>query len=94
MRARQALQRAAYTDPLTRLPNRAAVVAATVSALASKGFVADTVDVRKSSATIKFIKPTPKAPEPTPAKPAPTIAETLVAMGKFATLAEAEAFLA
>lgn len=36
---------------------RAASVAATVSALASKGFVADTVDVRKATATIRFAKP-------------------------------------
>lgn len=74
--------------------NRAAVVAATVSALASKGFVADTVDVRKASATIKFIKPAPAPVAPAPAKPAPSLAEQLVAKGKFATLAEAEAFLA
>lgn len=74
--------------------NRSAMVAATVAALASKGFVADTVDVRKASATIKFIKPAPAPVAPVPAKPAPSLAEQLVAAGKFSTLAEAEAFLA
>jgi hypothetical protein len=66
---------------------RAATVAATVSALASKGFVADTVDVRKNSAQIKFIKAEEVA------KPV-TLAQQLVNRGKFATIAEAEAFLA
>lgn len=37
--------------------SRAAAVAATVSALSSKGFIADTVDVRKASASIRFLKP-------------------------------------
>lgn len=66
---------------------RAATVAATVSALSSKGFVADTVDVRKNSAQIKFIK----ADEVS--KPV-SLAQQLVNRGKFLTLAEAEAFLA
>jgi hypothetical protein len=70
---------------------RAATVAATVSALASKGFVADTVDVRKSSAQIKFVKPeAPKGPSDSMR----TLAEKLVASGKFASVDEALAFLA
>ena len=66
---------------------RAATVAATVSALASKGFVADTVDVRKNSAQIKFIK-TEEVAKPI------SLAQQLVNRGKFDTLAQAEAFLA
>lgn len=84
----------AYVDDALRNEeaNRAAAVAATVSALASKGFVADTVDVRKASATIKFIKPAPKV-EPVPVTPAVdpriAIAENLVRGGVFKTTEEA-----
>lgn len=70
---------------------RAATIAATVSALNSKGFVADTVDVRKNSAQIKFVKP--EAPKG-PSKAAQDMAEKLVAAGKFASVDEALAFLA
>ena len=70
---------------------RAATIAATVSALNSKGFVADTVDVRKNSASIKFVKPeAPKGPSSATLE----LAARLVAGGKFATEAEAIAFLA
>jgi hypothetical protein len=86
----------AYVDKALRDEDasRAAMVAATVSALTSKGFISDTTDIRTNTATIKFIKPAPKAPEPNPVTPAPTLAEALVAKGKFATIEEAEAFLA
>lgn len=82
----------AYVDKALRdeEASRAAAVAATVSALASKGFVADTVDVRKASATIKFIKPAPVAPPPAPVvDPRIAIAENLVANGVFKTTEEA-----
>lgn len=70
---------------------RAATVAATVSALASAGFVGDTVDVRKSTAQIKFVKP---EAQKGPSDSMRTLAEKLVASGKFASVDEALAFLA
>ena len=70
---------------------RAATIAATVSALNSKGFVADTVDVRKNSASIKFVKPeAPKGPSAATME----LAMRLVAGGKFSTVEEALSFLA
>lgn len=45
---------AALTDEAAA---RSAGLAATVSALGSAGFVGDTVDVRKSTATIRLVKP-------------------------------------
>jgi hypothetical protein len=51
--------------------SRAAAVAATVSALDSAGFIADTADIRKNSATIKFVKPV--APKVKPVVVAPDV---------------------
>jgi hypothetical protein len=51
--------------------SRAAAVAATVSALDSAGYVADVADIRKASATIKFVKPV--APKVKPVVVAPDV---------------------
>lgn len=79
---------------------RAAAVAMTVSALASKGFVADTVDVKRNSAVIRFSKPAEVVAAPTvdvdavAADARLIMARKLVAGGKFATVEEALAFVA
>lgn len=68
--------------------SRAAGTAAALAALTAAGFAGDTIVVRKNSAAINLVKV-----EAAPA-PAPSLAEQLVAKGKFATVEEAEAFLA
>lgn len=68
--------------------SRAAGTAAALAALTAAGFAGDTVVVRKGTASINLVKV-----EAAPA-PAPSLAEQLVAKGKFATVEEAEAFLA
>jgi hypothetical protein len=83
-----------YVDDALRSEeaNRAAMVAATVAALTSKGFISDTTEVYEKTATIKFKKPAPKV-EPVPVTPAVdpriAIAENLVRGGVFKTTEEA-----
>ena len=67
--------------------SRAAATAAALAALTAQGFCGDTVVVRKGTASINLVKVAAEAT-------APSLAEQLVAKGKFATVAEAEAFLA
>ena len=68
---------------------------AILSGMRSAGAIPVQMDGNKAGTQFKTEYRIPvKAPEPTPVTPAPTLAEALVAAGKFATLAEAEAFLA
>ncbi len=67
---------------------RAAGTAAALAALTAAGFAGDTVIVRKGTASINLVKV-----EAAPA-PVQSLAAQLVAKGKFATIEEAEAFLA